>query len=642
MMRKKNNRNLLRTTGLVYYCGILSLTTATAAAGSTGRWAAFSLLPRAPAARSPCCSGALHVGRLRGGGASATSAATATSGTTTTTAFVVVGRGGNRYRQQQQRSCRPFSSPIRGNNNNVDNVVPPKLSAAFMTTTQPYDENPAAAPPVMEAVVTVTGSSDAVVSSAPSVLAAAAAVTEEWLAASAAAAGAAGATEEATATTTTASTIPSPTTNGRSLRHVLGLDEGVGDGNSWAVSKSFDVPSTTAAATIATADYSNGGLWLALSSPSPAPSVASDAATTTTTTIPFVPDGSTPSLAAAGGGGYAVFDAIPAVVPSSSSSSSLASSSSSSWTTPSSSPVAAAFNNNDGGRPPKVVGHRGAMYDALENTREGFLRCADLGCHAVELDVFLVKDGTLVVFHGGGTDQNPGDLSEYILDRDGVSILDLETYQDCLELKFDPSFAEFPCPAAQIVSGRIPTLEQVLLDLKGTGIDVKIELKGPGTVVPVLELVERLDMVDRCQYSSFDHSMLAELRRMRPQVDESTGKYVYKTGALFDDVPDDYLERALMVGASEIHLRYDTTTKSRVQQIRNAGLTSMAWFRGPRGMASDLAEKYHDVGFEENVDCYRALIETGVDEVCVNRPDILISMLFEYRQQDAAANVLMQ
>lgn len=61
----------------------------------------------------------------------------------------------------------------------------------------------------------------------------------------------------------------------------------------------------------------------------------------------------------------------------------------------------------------KIIGHRGALYDELENTRESFLRCAELGCHGIELDAFLLNDGNLVVFHGGETP--PGDVTNHVI-----------------------------------------------------------------------------------------------------------------------------------------------------------------------------------------------------------------------------------
>lgn len=268
---------------------------------------------------------------------------------------------------------------------------------------------------------------------------------------------------------------------------------------------------------------------------------------------------------------------------------------------------------------PLIVGHRGALYQELENTRAGFLACAAMGCHAVELDVFRIRDGNLVVFHGGGTDEHPGSLDEYCLDQKGVNIMDL-TYEECAQLRFDPEFEEFVCPTEKITSAYIPTLEQVLLDLKDTPCNVKIELKGPNTVIPVLELVEKLGMVRQCSYSSFDWERLQLLRSLRPQ------RHEYVTGALFNQVPEDYLELALACGASEVHLRYDTCTVSRVKEIHRAGLGSMAWMRGPRGMAHDTRHKYVDVGNEDDT-CYRVIMQTGVQQLCVNRPDVALRLL---------------
>jgi glycerophosphoryl diester phosphodiesterase len=278
--------------------------------------------------------------------------------------------------------------------------------------------------------------------------------------------------------------------------------------------------------------------------------------------------------------------------------------------------------------PVAIVGHRGALFTELENTRGAFMACAALGIAAVELDVFLLpKDGSLIVFHGGGTDENPGDLTDYCLHQDGTSIMDL-TYAQALELEFNTANAEFPCPVDKIRAGVIPTLEQVLLDLKPSGTIVKIELKGPGVVEPVLELVERLGMVDQCEYSSFDHDRLALVRRLRPARNADTGKYVYQTGALFDQAtpPDDFIQQAVNVGASQVHLRYDACTVDRIRAIHKAGMGSMAWFRGPVGMKSDTATKYWDIG-NEDISCYRTVMETGVEQLCCNRPDVLVAML---------------
>jgi len=274
---------------------------------------------------------------------------------------------------------------------------------------------------------------------------------------------------------------------------------------------------------------------------------------------------------------------------------------------------------------PKVVGHRGHLYQSLENTRHS-IRLAAQHCHEVEIDVFLLKCGTLIVFHGGGNDQNPGSLDEYC-NTEG-SILDL-TYEQARALKFNPLHSEFGCGPAIIQAMEeeyyIPTLEQVLADAKETGVVIKIELKGPNTPDPVLELVEEMNMVHQVHYSSFDHSRIKRIRELRPERG-GDGSYRYKTGALFDDPPVNFIEMALDAGASEVHLKYSTCTTDMVQSIHNAGMDSMIWMRGPVGMGEDVAHRFHDVGNEDET-MYLAIMQTGVKAMCVNRPDVLANLL---------------
>ena len=275
---------------------------------------------------------------------------------------------------------------------------------------------------------------------------------------------------------------------------------------------------------------------------------------------------------------------------------------------------------------PRIVGHRGALYQELENTIPAFLACAG-DCDAIELDVFVLpKDNTLVVFHGSGTDQNPGLLEDYCIyaPHGAKSILDL-TYEETQLLQFNTKFAELAAPPERILEAKVPTLENVLQAIKPTGMEVKIELKGLGTAQPTVELVDRLGMRDQVSYSSFNHKEIEMVRKLRPQMNPD-GTYVYRTGALFDDVPDDFIQRALTVGASEIHLKYDECTTERIAAIHGAGMSSMAWFRGPIGMKSDTTSKYWDIGNEDE-SCYQTLMETGVQQLCVNKPDVLAGLL---------------
>mmetsp|Transcript_5109 Transcript_5109/g.6937 ORF Transcript_5109/g.6937 Transcript_5109/m.6937 type:complete len:167 (-) Transcript_5109:46-546(-) len=159
---------------------------------------------------------------------------------------------------------------------------------------------------------------------------------------------------------------------------------------------------------------------------------------------------------------------------------------------------------------------------------------------------------------------------------------------------------------------------------------VTIELKGPGTAEPCLDLVEKLDMVDQVVFSSFEHTRIARIRELRPEivVDRETMRptHRYKTGCLFVEPPPNFVSIATCVGASEVHLKYDSCTKDRIEMIHAAGMDSMAWFRGHIGMYEDVTERYKDVGNEDEL-MYKTVIATGVRKLCVNRPDMLVSTL---------------
>jgi len=205
--------------------------------------------------------------------------------------------------------------------------------------------------------------------------------------------------------------------------------------------------------------------------------------------------------------------------------------------------------------------------------------------------------------------------------------------EEARKLKFNPNFAEFGCGSKYIIGhdteseNYIPRLEEVLMDLKGSQMIVKIELKGPETTVPVLEMVEKLNMVDQCHFSSFDHEKLRLIRQLRPQMCEDGVTYRYKTGALFrDDIPENFIKNCLNFGASEIHLKYDTCTKERISAIHDAGMRSMAWFRGPIGMLEDVTLKYDDVGNEDEI-MYEMIMASGVQSLCCNRPDVLFRVI---------------
>ena len=202
------------------------------------------------------------------------------------------------------------------------------------------------------------------------------------------------------------------------------------------------------------------------------------------------------------------------------------------------------------------------------------------------------------------------------------------------KLTFDENFEEFGCGPDEITRPGDPshycyvhTLEEVLVTVRdhpdiSPDFVVRIELKGPDTAAPTVELVGRLAMAHRCRYSSFDHSRILEVRSLYPDA---------VTGALFDaPLPADFVQLAISAGADEVQIKYDSCTRDAVRSAHVAGLMTMAWFRGPRGMRRDHLDKYHDVG-NEDADMYRTVLRSGVGCMCVNRPDVMVRALAEAR-----------
>ena len=102
---------------------------------------------------------------------------------------------------------------------------------------------------------------------------------------------------------------------------------------------------------------------------------------------------------------------------------------------------------NESGKAMRIVGHRGAMGLAQENTREGFSIAAALGVAATEADVRLLKDGRVALIHDATLERAYG-LQEAVAD------LTME----------------------ELAANGVPSLSELLAEY-GHGSDIYIDLK---------------------------------------------------------------------------------------------------------------------------------------------------------------------
>lgn len=115
---------------------------------------------------------------------------------------------------------------------------------------------------------------------------------------------------------------------------------------------------------------------------------------------------------------------------------------------------------------PIIIGHRGARGHVVENSLPSIQKAIDLGADAIEIDVFKIADGSLVVFHDDTVDRltdATGPIENYT--KETLDTLSLEG------------------------GVKIPTLKQVL-DLIDSKVVLNVELKGAGTAKPVYEVLK--------------------------------------------------------------------------------------------------------------------------------------------------------
>jgi len=169
---------------------------------------------------------------------------------------------------------------------------------------------------------------------------------------------------------------------------------------------------------------------------------------------------------------------------------------------------------------PFIVAHRGISGKAPENTLAAFeLACETSGITMIELDVRLSKDDEVIVLHDRTlqrTSTGNGAARNYTLHE--IKEFDAGSW-------FDPSFSR----------ERVPTLKEVLSLVKKRrwlNIELKSDFLFPEKVEVlerrVLEVVREAGYGDLVLYSSFNHGMVAALKRLEPSAKTAVLYNVYR------------------------------------------------------------------------------------------------------------------
>jgi len=198
---------------------------------------------------------------------------------------------------------------------------------------------------------------------------------------------------------------------------------------------------------------------------------------------------------------------------------------------------------------PLVIGHRGAMGHETENTLVSVQKAIDMGVDMIEIDVFKIKSGEIVVFHD--------DTVERL--TDGQGNIESYTLSDLKKLTVEGGH-------------KIPTLKEVL-DVMEAKTMLNIELKGSNTAKDVNTIVkayvaERGWKLTDFVISSFKWDELEEMRKVNPTI---------PIAVLTEKEPLEGIPVAKELGAAAINPNFKTLSLEVANEIRDAGFKIYTW-----------------------------------------------------------------
>ena len=181
------------------------------------------------------------------------------------------------------------------------------------------------------------------------------------------------------------------------------------------------------------------------------------------------------------------------------------------------------FSKNSLLRPIGIIGHRGMPSQAPENTLAGSALGATYGANIIENDIYITKDGVIVVMHDGTVDRT----------TNGTGKVEDFTYTELCELLVDDKPDSSSSLPGRIDSAQpIPTLEEYFEEFKDTDTLIFIEIKSSSTarLVPALrELIDEYNFYSQCNVICFSQGALQAINESIPEL--SVG-YLCSTSSL--------------------------------------------------------------------------------------------------------------
>lgn len=250
----------------------------------------------------------------------------------------------------------------------------------------------------------------------------------------------------------------------------------------------------------------------------------------------------------------------------------------------------------------RIIGHRGAMGIAPENTLASFQAALDSGADVIELDVHLSADGKVVVLHDPSLVRLTGKIG-YVSE---LSLNELKQLNVAANFKGDSRYGVQTMPTLQevydLVSGKC-----------GVNVEIKLGQDGkryPGIEQKVVEIIRDNDAIEATIVSSFDFATLLEISALESDLKRTViistdyfKSFFLKTQG--SGKPAQVVEDLSSYGFKGVAVQKDFLSEELLSLLKEAGFTVSVW------VVNDTDEMWQ-------------WFDRGIDMITTDRPDLLV------------------
>ena len=250
---------------------------------------------------------------------------------------------------------------------------------------------------------------------------------------------------------------------------------------------------------------------------------------------------------------------------------------------------------------PEIIAHRGASYDAPENTLAAIEIAIIQGADVVEIDVRETKDLVPILMHDPTLGRTTNDINNR-----GVHLVDLN-YIKALD-----AGSWF---SSDYIGEEVPTLAEVF-ELVDGRVKLYIELKSSSQTLTdnVINLIEEYNMVDKVKIMSFNNIQLRNIKNSNPDI-QTIFLIVTFYGDINGLLNSDYID----------HVAFESKLISNnphyVQSFQQSYKKIYVW----------------TVNSEEKI---RAMVESDVDGIITDRPILAREVAYSKNKQSVFSDLL--